>query len=417
MPCPEVSFFKEVATTIEHANKYLDLPKSVIDRLTTPRRSLIVSVPVKMDDGRIEFFKGYRVQYDFARGPAKGGIRYHPSVNLDEITALAALMTLKCAVVDIPFGGAKGGVECDPTVMSRDEIERLTRRYAYEIAIIISPETDIPAPDVYTDEQTMAWIMDTYSMMKGYPVPGIVTGKPVSLGGSLGRTKATSTGLVTTVIEALKHLNTPLEGLTVSILGFGKVGYHAARILHSRGARVIGLADSKGAIYNPQGLDIDAVSLHKNSTGALSGFKESEDLSVNELLTIECDCLIPAALEGQINAKNVGGIKTRIMAEGANNPTTLEADRVLKEKGVFLLPGVLANAGGVVVSYFEWVQDLQRFFWNEPEIDSRLQSIMKKAFKEVLDVSLEKKVDMRTAATIVGVKRVAEAVMIRGLYP
>lgn len=417
MPCPELSFFKEVATTIEEANKYLELPKSVIDRLTTPRRSLMVSVPVKMDDGRTEFFKGYRVQYDFARGPSKGGIRYHPRVNLDEITALAALMTLKCAVVDIPFGGAKGGVECDPTVMSRDEIERLTRRYAYEIAIIIGPETDIPAPDVYTDEQTMAWIMDTYSMMKGYPVPGVVTGKPVSLGGSLGRTKATSTGLVTTVIETLKHLNIPLEGLTVSILGFGKVGYHAARILHSMGARVIGLADSKGAIYNPQGLDIDAVFAHKNATGALSGFREAEDLSVNELLTIECDCLIPAALEGQINAGNVNGIKTRIMAEGANNPTTLEADRVLKEKGVFILPGVLANAGGVVVSYFEWVQDLQRFFWNESEIDSRLQSIMEKAFKEVLDISLEKKVDMRTAATVLGIKRVAEAVMIRGLYP
>lgn len=417
MPCSELSFFKEVATTIEGANRYLELPKSVIDRLTTPRRSLIVSVPVKMDDGRTEFFKGYRVQYDFARGPSKGGIRYHPRVNLDEITALAALMTLKCAVVDIPFGGAKGGVECDPTTMSRDEIERLTRRYAYEIAIIIGPETDIPAPDVYTDEQTMAWVMDTYSMMKGYPVPGVVTGKPVSLGGSLGRTKATSTGLVTTVIETLKHLNIPLEGLTVSILGFGKVGYHAARILHSMGARVIGLADSKGAIYNPQGLDIDAVFAHKNATGALSGFREAEGLSVNELLTIECDCLIPAALEGQINAGNVNGIKTRIMAEGANNPTTLEADRVLKEKGVFILPGVLANAGGVVVSYFEWVQDLQRFFWNESEIDSRLQSIMEKAFKEVLDISLEKKVDMRTAATVLGIKRVAEAVMIRGLYP
>ena len=417
MPCPEVSFFKEVATTIESANRHLGLPKSVIDRLTTPRRSLVVSVPVKMDDGRVEFFKGYRVQYDFARGPAKGGIRYHPRVNLDEITALAALMTLKCAVVDIPFGGAKGGVECDPTAMSRDEIERLTRRYAYEIAIIISPETDIPAPDVYTDEQTMAWIMDTYSMMKGYPVPGIVTGKPVSLGGSLGRTKATSAGLVTAVLAALKHLNIPVEGLTVTILGFGKVGYNAAKILHDKGARIIGLSDSKGAIYNSRGFDINAVAAHKSSTGALSGFKDAENLSVNELLAIECDCLVPAALEGQINAENVGGIKTRIMAEGANNPATLEADEVLKDKGVFLLPGVLANAGGVVVSYFEWVQDLQRFFWNESEIDSRLKSIMEKAFREVLEISLAKKVDMRTAATVLGVKRVAEAVMIRGLYP
>ncbi|MBI5588580.1 MAG: Glu/Leu/Phe/Val dehydrogenase [Deltaproteobacteria bacterium] len=417
MSCPEPGFFKEIVTTIENANKYLSLPKSVIDRLSTPRRSLIVSVPVKMDDGRIEFFKGYRVQYDFARGPAKGGIRYHPRVNLDEITALAALMTLKCAVVDIPFGGAKGGVECDPTAMSRDEIERLTRRYTYEIAILIGPETDIPAPDVYTDEQVMAWMMDTYSMMKGYPVPSIVTGKPVSLGGSLGRARATSTGLVTTVIEALKHLNMPLEGLTVTVLGFGKVGYHAAKILHDKGAKVIGLADSKGAIYNRRGLDIDAVSSHKKSTGSLSGFKESEDLSIDELLAVECDCLVPAALEGQINSKNAGSIKTRIMAEGANNPATLEADEVLKDKGVFLLPGVLANAGGVVVSYFEWVQDLQRFFWNESEIDSRLRSIMTKAFEEVLQISLEKKIDMRTAAMTLGVKRVAEAVMIRGLYP
>ncbi|HXI10942.1 MAG TPA: Glu/Leu/Phe/Val dehydrogenase, partial [Thermodesulfobacteriota bacterium] len=294
---------------------------------------------------------------------------------------------------------------------------RLTRRYAYEIAILISPETDIPAPDVYTDEQTMAWIMDTYSMMKGYPVPGIVTGKPVSLGGSLGRTKATSSGLVTTVLAALKHLNMPLEGLSVTILGFGKVGYHAAKILYDKGARIIGLSDSKGAIYNSRGFDINAVAAHKSSTGALKGFKDGEDLSVDELLAVECDCLIPAALEGQINAKNVGAIKTRIMAEGANNPATLEADEVLKDKGVFLLPGVLANAGGVVVSYFEWVQDLQRFFWNESEIDSRLQSIMEKAFKEVLDISIAKKVDMRTAATVLGVKRVAEAVMIRGLYP
>jgi len=417
MSCPEISFFKEVSTTIKKANEYLGLSESVVNRLITPRRSLLVSVPVKMDDDRVEFFKGYRVQYDFARGPAKGGIRYHPRVTLDEITALAALMTLKCAIVDIPFGGAKGGVECDPTAMSRDEIERLTRRYAYEIAIIIGPETDIPAPDVYTDEQTMAWIMDTYSMMKGCPVPGVVTGKPVSLGGSLGRTKATSTGLVTTILEALKHLSMPVEGLTVSILGFGKVGYHAAKILFDKGARIIGLADSKGALYNPQGLDVDAVSVHKNSTGALTGFKDGEDLTVDELLTIECDCLIPAALEGQIHAGNAGGIKTRIIAEGANNPLTLEADSILIGKGVFLLPGVLANAGGVVVSYFEWVQDLQRFFWNDSEIDSRLQSIMKKAFKEVLDISLEKKVDMRTAATVLGVKRVAEAVMIRGLYP
>lgn len=411
------SFFQEVLETLDSANKFLNLPPAIYRRLKTPRRSLIVSVPVHMDDGTVEFFEGYRVQYDFARGPAKGGVRYHPKVCLDEITALAALMTWKCAVVDIPFGGAKGGVACDPTSMSRDEIKRLTRRYTYEIGIIIGPESDIPAPDVYTDEQVMAWMMDTYSMMKGYSVPGVVTGKPVCIGGSLGRTKATSAGLVTTVLEALKYLNTPLEGLTVSVLGFGKVGYNAAKILFDLGAKVIGVADSKGAIYNPQGLNIDEVAKHKKAFDTVQGYKNSENLTIDELLSIECDLLIPAALEGQINSSNVNKIKTRILAEGANNPVTPDADRVLNGKGVFILPGLLANAGGVVVSYFEWVQDLQRFFWNESEIDAKLNTIMKKAFKEVFAISKDKGCDMRTAATILGVKRVAEAVMVRGLYP
>ncbi|MBI5492343.1 MAG: Glu/Leu/Phe/Val dehydrogenase [Deltaproteobacteria bacterium] len=414
---PEQSFFQEVLETLESANRYLNLPPAIYTRLKTPRRSLIVSVPVEMDDGKVEFFEGYRVQYDFARGPAKGGIRYHPKVSLDEITALAALMTWKCAVVDIPFGGAKGGVACDPTSMSRDEIKRLTRRYTYEIGILIGPESDIPAPDVYTDEQVMAWMMDTYSMMKGYSVPGVVTGKPVCIGGSLGRNKATSAGLVTTVLEALKHLSIPLAGLTVTVLGFGKVGYNAAKIFHDLGAKVIGVADSKGAIYNPQGLDIEAVAQHKKAADTVQGYKHSENLTVDELISIECDLMVPAALEGQINASNVDRIKTRILAEGANNPVTPEADRALINKGVFVLPGVLANAGGVVVSYFEWVQDLQRFFWNESEIDARLNTIMRKAFQEVLAISKDKGCDMRTAATIAGVRRVAEAVMVRGLYP
>lgn len=410
-------FFGEVLFTLEQANKHLNLAPAVYERLRVPRRSLIVSVPVQMDDGTVKFYNGYRVQYDFARGPAKGGIRYHPKVNLDEVTALAALMTWKCAVVDIPFGGAKGGVDCDPTVMSRDEIKRLTRRYTYEIGLLIGPESDIPAPDVYTDEQVMAWMMDTYSMMKGYAVPGVVTGKPVCIGGSLGRNKATSAGLVTTVLEALKHLNLKLEGLTATVLGFGKVGFHAAKILSDLGAKVIGVADSKGAIYNPQGLDIDAVSRHKSEAGALRGFKDAEGLSIDELLSIDCDCLIPAALEGQINMKNVHRINTRILAEGANNPVTNEADAVLKDNGVFVIPGILANAGGVVVSYFEWVQDLQRFFWTEKEINERLDTIMVKAFNEVVTIAKDKKTDMRTAAMVLGVKRVAEAVSIRGLYP
>lgn len=413
----EAGFFQEILTTLENANRYLKLPPAIYERLRTPRRSLIVSVPVLMDNGKVSFFTGYRVQYDTARGPAKGGIRYHPKVTLDEVTALAALMTWKCAVVDLPFGGAKGGVACDPTVMSRDEKKRLTRRYTYEIAFLIGPESDIPAPDIYTDEQTMAWMMDTYSMMKGYSVPGVVTGKPVCIGGSLGRSTATSDGLVITILEALKTLNMSIDGLTVTVIGFGKVGYHAARILHGLGAKVLGVADSKGAVYNAKGLDIAALHEHKKKTGALSGFKEAGDLSLDELLAVPVDVLVPAALEGQINIHNVKSIKTRILAEGANNPVTIEADKVLIDNGVFLLPGVLANAGGVVVSYFEWVQDLQRYFWDETEIKNRLKSIMTKAYHEVLRISVEKKIDMRTAATVLGVQRVAEAIEVRGLYP
>lgn len=414
---PENGFFQEVLTNLENANRHLNLPAAIYKRLCTPRRSLIVSVPVQLDDGTVSFFTGYRVQYDFARGPAKGGIRYHPRVTLDEITALAALMTWKCGVVDLPFGGAKGGVACDPTGMSRDEIKRLTRRYTYEIGIIIGPESDIPAPDVYTDEQVMAWMMDTYSMMKGHSVPGVVTGKPVSIGGSLGRNRATSSGLVTTVTEALAHLGMSVEGLTVTVLGFGKVGFHAAKILSDMGARIIGVADSKGAIYNPQGLDIDGVAGHKKTMDTVQGYRDAENLTVDELISIESDVLIPAALEGQIHAGNAGRVNTKIIAEGANNPLTIEANDILTGKGVFIIPDILANAGGVVVSYFEWVQDLQRFFWDEAEIDSRLDAIMKKAFTEVLSISREKNIDMRTAAMVLGVKRVAEAVSVRGLYP
>ena len=414
---PEKSVFEEVLLNLEKANRHLKLPPAIYERLRTPRRSLIVSVPVQMDDGNVSFFTGYRVQYDFARGPAKGGVRYHPKVNLDEITALASLMTWKCALVDLPFGGAKGGVTCDPTIMSREEIKRLTRRYTYEIAILIGPESDIPAPDVYTDEQVMAWMMDTYSMIKGYSVPGVVTGKPVCLGGSLGRGKATSSGLVTTILESLKHLNMAVKGLTVTVLGFGKVGYNAAKILEDAGAKVIGLGDSKGAIYNPQGLNIEAVARHKHGSDTVQGFKDAEDLTIEELISIETDVLIPAALEGQINSSNAGSIKAKLIAEGANSPLTPEADELLHSNGVFIVPDILANAGGVVVSYFEWVQDLQRFFWDEAEVTSRLTTIMKKAFKEVLALSTGKKIDMRTAAMVLGVKRVAEAVEIRGLYP
>ncbi len=413
----EKGFFEEVLATLENANRFLNLPEPIYQRLRRPRRSIIVSLPVMMDDGSVRFFTGYRVQYDFARGPAKGGFRYHPKVTLDEVTALAALMTWKCAVVNIPFGGAKGGVECDPTRMSRDEIKRLTRRYTYEIALMIGPEIDIPAPDMYTDEQVMAWMMDTYSMMKGYTVPGVVTGKPICIGGSLGRKTATSQGLVAVVCEALRFLKISMEGLTACIIGFGNVGKGCARILSDMGVRITGIADSKGAIYNPKGIDISAVSRHKKETGSVKGFGSAEDVDLDELIGKEVDVLIPAALEGQINSRNAHRVRARIIAEGANNPVTRDADEILKEKEVFIIPDILANAGGVVVSYFEWVQDLQGFFWSRDEIASRLNSIMKKAFKEVVDMSLDKGLDMRTSAMVVGVKRVADAISVRGLYP
>ncbi|MBI3753192.1 MAG: Glu/Leu/Phe/Val dehydrogenase [Deltaproteobacteria bacterium] len=409
--------FQDVLGRLEDVNKYLNLPPAIYNRLRYPRRSLIVSLPVRMDNGEVKYFEGYRVHYNTARGPAKGGIRYHPKVTLNEVITLAALMTWKCALIDLPFGGAKGGVACDTTKMSRDEIKRMTRRYTHEIAMFIGPESDIPAPDMYTDEQIMAWIMDTYSTIKGYSVPGVVTGKPVCIGGSLGRKSATSQGLVTVLLEAIQHLGFSHGNLAASIIGFGNVGAIAADILSEKGVRIVGLADSKGAIYNPKGLDIKAVKKHKADTKSLAGFKDAEQVSIDDLVCLQCDVLIPAAVAGQINIRNAKGIKARIIAEGANDPTTLEADAILKDKGVFILPDILANAGGVVVSYFEWVQDIQRYFWNEDEIQKRLEGIMTKAFKHVLAIAQDKKVDMRTAAMILGVGRVAEASAVRGLYP
>ncbi len=411
------NYFQEVLDRLEDVNKHLNLHPAIYNRLRHPRRSLIVSLPVRMDNGEVRYFEGYRVHYNTARGPAKGGIRYHPNVTLNEIITLAALMTWKCAIVDLPFGGAKGGVACDTTKMSRDEIKNLTRRYTHEIAMMIGPESDILAPDMYTDEQVMAWIMDTYSTIKGYSVPGVVTGKPVCIGGSLGRKTATSQGLVTVLLEAVKHLGLPQTGLAISIIGFGNVGATAADILYEKGMHIVGLADSKAAIYNPKGLDIKAVKKHKSDKKSLAGFKDAEEVSVDELVGLRCDVLISAALEGQINSKNANNVKARIVAEGANNPTTREADAILNDKGVFILPDILANAGGVVVSYFEWVQDIQRYFWQEDEIKRRLESIMTKAFKHVMAIAHDKKVDMRTAAMILGVGRVAEAGAVRGLYP
>jgi len=411
------AYFSETLSAVAKANKHLNLPEGIYKRLCKPTRSLTVSIPVKMDDGSMSFYTGYRVQYDMSRGPGKGGIRYHPGISLDEVTALAALMTWKCAVVDIPFGGAKGGVDCDAKTLSMGEKERLTRRFTYELFPLIGPEKDIPAPDMYTDEQVMAWIMDTFSMMKGFTVPEVVTGKPVSLGGSKGRKTATSEGLVITILEALKSENICVEGLRTSVLGFGNVGAYAARLLQLLGATIVGLADSRGAIYNPHGIDMNSVSRHKEETGALGGFSGAEDLTHDELLAKETDLIVPAAICGQINGNNVEAIKTRLIAEGANGPITSGADTLLRSKGVIIIPDILANAGGVVVSYFEWLQGMQRLLWKTSEIKRKLKHIMTKAFTEVSDIAQDKGTDMRTAATILGVKRVAEAIRMRGFYP
>ena len=395
----------------------LKLDRGIHQRLRNPKRILTVSVPIRMDDGREEVFTGYRVQHNLSRGPGKGGIRYHPGVTLDEVKALAMGMTGKCAVVDIPFGGAKGGVVCNPKAMSLTELERMTRRYASELFLLIGPDRDIPAPDVYTTPQTMAWIMDTYSMHVGHSVPGVVTGKPLSIGGSRGREEATGRGCMLTVADAARHLNIPLDGATVAVQGFGNVGAIGARLLAERGCRIVAVSDSQGCILNLKGLDLQAVTAHKREAGTVVGYKDSDKITNAELLATPCDILIPAALESQITEDNASSIRARIVAEGANGPTTPAADRILAERKVFLIPDVLANAGGVTVSYFEWVQGIQELFWTEEEVNTRLKGIMTRSFAEVLDIHLREEVDMRTAAYMLAVSRVAEASRTRGLYP
>ena len=409
--------FQNILKRLETAQQYLELPEVVYNRLTTPARSVTVSVPVEMDNSRVEIFTGYRVQYNTARGPTKGGLRYHPEVSLDQMTAYAALMTWKCGVVDLPYGGAKGGIRCDPTQMSIKEIKAMTRRYTYELSPVIGPDMDILAPDMYTNADTMAWIMDTYSIIKGYSVPGVVTGKPVSIGGTRGRKDATAKGVAINISEALSFLDISICDLQVSVLGFGKVGAAVARLLDEAGGRIVGLADSRSALYNQAGLDLKAVSEHKEETGSFRGFKGADELRLDELLEIETDILVPAAVSGQINAENAAKIKTRLIAEGANDPTTPEADEILRENNIFVIPDILGNAGGVVVSYFEWVQNFQRFFWDRGEVFKELKTIMTRAFNEVLAISVERKCDMRTAALILGVERVAKAGAVRGLYP
>jgi glutamate dehydrogenase (NAD(P)+) len=385
--------------------------------LREPRRELTVHFPVHMDDGSVQVFTGYRVQHNLGRGPAKGGIRYHQDVSLDEVKALAMWMTWKCAVVGIPYGGGKGGVIVDPKKLSLKELEGLTRRYATEISIIIGPEKDIPAPDVNTNAQTMAWIMDTYSMHAGYTIPGVVTGKPIPLGGSEGRNEATARGTVYCIIKAAAHLNMDLGQSTVAVQGFGNAGSIAARLIRNEGATVVAVSDSSGGIHNPAGLDVDRVIAWKKEHGTVQGFPGAKDVSNADVLEVECDILIPAALENQITVQNATSIKARLVAEAANGPTTPAADAILYERGTFLIPDILCNAGGVTVSYFEWVQDLNRDHWSEAIVNAKLKEIMDKAFDETLRLSKTEEVNMRTAAYLLAVQRVADATAMRGLYP
>jgi len=399
------------------AAEILKLDPQIHDILRQPKRTLIVSVPIKMDDGSIRVFTGYRVQYNNARGPYKGGIRYHPDVTLDEVKALAAWMTWKCAVVDIPLGGAKGGIPCNPKQMSKGELERLTRRYTTMIHELIGPYQDIPAPDVYTDAQTMAWIMDTYSQLIGYKVPGVVTGKPLNIGGSLGREKATAHGVVVCSREATKVLNMKIKGATVAVQGYGNAGFNSALLLDQIGAKVIAASDSKGGVLNKKGIDPVALLKHKEKTGSVVGFAGCEQITNEELLELECDILVPAALENQITKDNANNIKAKIIAEAANGPTTPEADEILDKNGVFLIPDILANAGGVLVSYFEWVQNLTREYWTDDEVDEKFEKKMFKAFHDVHEKSKEYEVSMRKAALSIGVGRVADTIKTLGLWP
>ncbi|HWW51490.1 MAG TPA: Glu/Leu/Phe/Val dehydrogenase [Verrucomicrobiae bacterium] len=416
-PREDLNPYRIAQIQFDLAAEYLKLDPGVRQILRSPKRVLEVSVPTKMDNGQIKVFTGYRVQHNVARGPAKGGIRYHPGVTLDEVKALATWMTWKTATVNIPFGGGKGGVVCDPKRMSKPELERMTRRYASEILPLIGPEQDIPAPDVYTDSQTMAWIMDTYSMTKGYSTMGVVTGKPVSIGGSEGRKEATARGCVVVVEQACKIKKLPLRGASVAIQGFGNAGSLAARIFAEKKARVIAISDSRGGVFNSRGIDPLKAARYKERSGTVVGMPGTSRISNDDLLTMKCDILVPAALENVITLNNADQIKAKIVAEAANGPTTPHADEVLARKGILLLPDILTNAGGVTVSYFEWVQDLQSFFWSEAEVNAKLESVMRRAFEEVHEAARRHRAHMRTGAYALAVSRVADATLVRGLFP
>ena len=396
----------------------LDLSQDVRERVKYPKRAITVAVPVRMDDGRTEIFSGFRVQHHLSLGPTKGGMRYHPDVALGEVAALAMWMSWKCALTGLPYGGAKGGVTCNPSKMSPRELERLTRRFTQEIISFIGPQVDIPAPDMGTNEQTMAWMMDTYSIHNGFSIPGVVTGKPVNLGGSLGRRESTGRGVGFLVGRAMEHIKLAPENSTAVVQGFGNVGSVAAGSIARFGTKIIAVSDAYGGIYNPRGLNLNALDKHISHTGTVTGFSEADPVSNDELLLLPCDILVPAALERQITRDNASKIQCRILAEAANGPTTPEADAILAQRPeIFIIPDILCNAGGVVVSYFEWVQDLQSFFWDEAEVMGKLYRILETAFKQTVNMAREKQVTMRTAALSIGIKRVADAKKQRGLFP
>jgi len=412
-----VNPYDVAVSQFDEAADRLGLSQAMRAILRKPKRELIVNFPVRMDNGDVEMFTGYRVQHNINRGPAKGGIRFSPEVSLDEVRALAMWMTWKCAVVNIPFGGAKGGVLCDPHKLSRAELERLSRRYATEISILIGPNSDIPAPDMNTNPQVMAWMMDTFSMHHGYSIPAVITGKPLAIGGSEGRLEATAMGVQFVTRDAMIDLGMNPEECTVVIQDFGNVGSNSARLLQELGCKVVGISDIRGGVYNPHGIDIHQALHYSKEHGNLAGLPNTEAVSNWELLTLPCDILIPAALENQLTRHNATHVKARLIIEAANGPTTPEADVILNDRGVTIVPDILANAGGVTVSYFEWVQDLQRFFWAEHEINNRLESIMTRAYRAICEKALQQETNLRMGAYLLAVTRVAEATEIRGVYP
>jgi len=415
--CKRSSLLETTGQQVDLAAKKLGLDPGLLKILKEPKRVLSVSIPVRMDDGSIEVFRGFRVQHSLTRGPGKGGIRYHPEVDMDEVVALAMLMTWKCAVVNIPYGGAKGGVICDPKKLSLAELERMTRRYTSEISIIIGPEKDIPAPDVNTNPMVMAWIMDTFSMQHGFSVPAVVTGKPIEIGGSQGRNEATGRGVVFTIEEAASRMEINLAESTAAIQGYGNVGSAVAASLNEMGCRVVAISEIDGGIFNENGLDLEELTAYKTRTGSVVGFPDAVPISNEDLLTLDADVLIPAAIENQITTENAPRIRAKLITEAANGPTTYEADQILFERGITVIPDILANAGGVVVSYFEWVQGLQNFYWTKDEVNRQLRRRMVGSFRDIHHIKEKQSVSMRTAAYILALDRVTQAMKLRGLYP